>query len=292
MKCRFVDAEKARWPVVRMCRMLQFSPKTYYAWSKRGKSARELADEQLLVHIRAAFEASRRTYASPRVHAALKAGGVEVGLNRVARLMRENGLCVRPRRGYRHTTTVRDPAHAVAPNTLDRDFTASAPNEKWVTDVTFVPTDEGWLYLATMLDLYNREIVGWAMDDTNDQLLTKRALDMALEGHAPPGGLLHHSDRGSTYTAGDYRDALAENGIEASMSGKGDCWDNSVAESFFATLKKELVHRTRYATRREAKAAIFEYIEVFYNRLLSHSTLGYKAPVQLRLESATLINCP
>lgn len=182
--------QKARWSVVRMCKMLKFSPKTYYAWRKRDKSTRELADEQLLVQIRAAFEASRGTYGSPRVHAALAAAGVGAGLNRVARLMRENRLCVRPRRGFRCTTTVRDPAHAVAPNTLDRDFHATAPNEKWVTDVTFVPTDEGWLYLATMLDLYNREIVGWAMGETNDQLLTKQALDMALQTHKPPEGLL------------------------------------------------------------------------------------------------------
>lgn len=290
MKCQFVDAEKARWSVVRMCKMLQFSPQTYYAWTKRGKSTKELSDEQLLVQIRAAFKASRGAYGSPRVHAALKAEGVCVGRNRVARLMRENGLRVLLRRGFRCTTTVRDPSHEVAPNSLDRDFTASAPNEKWVTDVTFIPTDEGWLYLATMLDLYNREIVGWAMDDTNDQLLTKRALDMALQSHRPPKGLLHHSDRGSTYTAIDYRDALADNGIEASMSRKGNCWDNSVAESFFATLKKELVYRTRYATRRQAAAAIFEYIEVFYNRIRLHSTLGYRTPAQVRRESTNLVN--
>ena len=158
MKCEFVDAEKANWSVVRMCKMLKFSPKTYYAFRKRGKCARQLDDERLLVQIKAAFHVSRETYGSPRVHAALKASGLNVGLNRVARLMKENGLCVRPRRGFRCTTTVRDPAHAVAPNTLDRDFVASAPNEKWVTDVTFIPTDEGWLYLATMLDLYNREM--------------------------------------------------------------------------------------------------------------------------------------
>ena len=289
MKCQFVDAEKANWSVLRICKMLQFSPKTYYAWRKREKSTRELADERLLIQIRAAFKASRETYGSPRVHAALKAAGVSVGLNRVTRLMRENGLCVRPRRGFRCTTTVRDPAHAVAPNTLDRDFEATAPNEKWVTDVTFIPTDEGWLYLASMLDLYNREIVGWAMDDTNDQLLTKRALDMALQTHEPPEGLLHHSDRGSTYTAGDYRDALAENGIEVSMSRKGDCWDNAVAESFFATLKKELVHRQHFKTRRQAAAAIFEYIEVFYNRIRLHSTLGYRTPIQARQDNTTLV---
>jgi len=287
MKCEFVDAEKAQWSVVRMCKMLKFSPKTYYAWRSRGVSAHKLADEKLMVHIKAAFEASRATYGSPRVHAALTAEGIKVGRKRVARLMRENGLVVQPRRGFRCTTTERDPAHEVAPNTLDRDFEANGPNEKWVTDVTSIRTGQGWLYLATMLDLFNREIVGWAMDSTNDQLLTKRALDMALQSHKPPKGLLHHSDRGSTYTAGDYRDALATNGIEASMSRKGNCWDNAVAESFFATLKKELVHRQRFNTHKQAKAAIFEYIEVFYNRVRLHSTLGYKTPVQLRTENTT-----
>lgn len=144
------------------------------------------------------------------------------------------------------TTTERDPAHEVAPNTLDRNFEATHPNEKWVTDVNFIPTNEGWLYLATMLDLFNREIVGWAMGESHDQLLAKRALDMALPSHKPPTGLLHHSDRGSTYNAGDYRDALAQSGIEVSMSRKCNCWDNSVTESFFATLKKELTHRQKY----------------------------------------------
>ena len=290
MKCQFVDAEKAKWSVLRMCKMLQFSPKTYYAWRKRLKSARQLSDEQLLVQIRAAFKASRATYGIPRVYAVLKAEGVCVGRKRVARLMRENELRVQPRRGYRCTTTVQDPSHEVASNTLDRDFTASAPNDKWVNDVSYIPTDEGWLYLATMLDQFNREIAGWAMDDTNDQPLTKRELDMARLTHKPPRGLLHHSDRGSTYTAGDYRYALADNGIEASISRKGDCWDNSVVESFFATLKKELIYRTRYTTPRQAAAAIFEYIEVFYNRIRLHPTLEYRSPAQIRRENTVMVN--
>ena len=287
MKCRFVDAEKASFPIQRLCKTIELSPATYYAWRNRAKSSRELADEQLLVLIRAAFEASRQTYGSPRVHAALVADGVVVGRNRVARLMRQSGLAVRPRRAFRCTTTRRDPAHAVAPNTLDRQFTVDEPNAVWVTDVTFVPTDEGWLYVATILDLYNREVVGWAAGDTNDQLLTAKALKLALSDHAPPAGLLHHSDRGSTYTAGDYRDLLAEHGIECSMSRKGDCWDNAPAESFFATLKKELVHRDRYATRAEARSAVFEYIEVFYNRIRLHSSLGHKSPKQFRRDNAS-----
>ena len=287
MKCRFVDAEKAAFPIRRLCKTIGLSPQTYYAWRSRAKSARRLADEQLLVLVRAAFETSRKTYGSPRVHAELVNSGIMVGVNRVARLMRENGLIVRPRRAFRCTTTQRDPAHAVAPNTLARQFDVDGQNKAWVTDVTFVPTGEGWLYLATVLDLGNREVVGWAASDTNDQLLTAKALRLALSDHAPPAGLLHHSDRGSTYTAGDYRDLLAANGIECSMSRKGDCWDNAVAESFFATLKKELVHRDRYATRREARSAAFEYIEVFYNRIRLHSTLGYKSPRQYRLDNAS-----
>ena len=173
-----------------------------------------------------------------------------------------------------------------ASDELDRDFHAEAPNEKWVGDVTYVPTGEGWLYLATMIDLYNREVVGWAMGEHNDQALTGRALAMAIEAQSPPPGLIAHSDRGSTYTAGDYRDSLREAGIVCSMSRRGDCWDNSVAESFFATLKKELVSRARYATRGEAASSIFEWIEVFYNRVRRHSVLGYLAPVEYRRNNA------
>ena len=176
----------------------------------------------------------------------------------------------------------RDPSHGVEPNELNRDFEASRINEKWVTDVTFVPTDEGWLYLASMIDLYNREVVGWAMSDSNDTQLTLNALDMALEFRNPPEGLIQHIDRGSNYTAKDYRKALGKRGIKVSMSRKGNCWDNAVAESFFATIKKELIHKLKFTTRREAAAAIFEYIEVFYNRVRKHSKLGYQSPVEFR----------
>lgn len=267
--------------------MMQFSPKTFYAWRRRGHSARKQADRELLERIGRIFADSRRTYGSPRVHAALVAEGIRVGKNRVARLMREHGLRVRPRRAFRCRTTRRNPAHAVAPNELARDFSASAPGQKWVTDVTYIPTGEGWLYAATILDLYNREVVGWAMGESNDQRLTRRALLMALDDHAPPAGLIHHSDRGSTYTAGDYRELLASRGIVCSMSGKGECWDNAVAESFFATLKTELVEGMNFPTRAAARAAIFEYIEVFYNRQRLHSTLGYRAPVEYRKLNAT-----
>lgn len=288
MKSRFVETEKANYPVTLICRMLKFSPKSYYAWRSREPSARQLETERLLVQIREAFERGRSTYGSPRVHAELQESGIKVGLNRVAALMRTMGLCVLPRRGFRVCTTERDPAHEVAPNVLARDFTANAPNQKWVGDVTFIETGEGWLYLATMIDLYNREIVGWAMSDRNDQSLTRQCLDMALDGCASTEELLHHTDRGSTYTAGDYRKALADQGVTCSMSRKGNCWDNSVAESCFATIKKDLIHRERFATRTEATSAIFEYVERFYNRIRRHSSLGYMTPVQFREYNTTV----
>ena len=287
MRCRFVEQEKANYPIELLCRMMRFSPKTFHARRTRAPSARTLADAELVEHIRRVFADSRETYGSPRVHAALVAEGVKVGRHRVARLMRREGLRVRPRRPFRCRTTVRNPAHAVAPNELAREFEAAEPGQKWVGDVSYVPTGEGWLYTATVLDLYNREVIGWAMSETNDQHLTAQALRMAILEQRPSPGLIFHSDRGSTYTAGAYRDLLAEHAIVCSMSAKGDCWDNAVAESFFATLKKELVDRCRFATRAEARAAIFEYIEMFYNRKRLHSTLGFASPVEFRKANAT-----
>jgi len=262
--------------------VLEVSTSGFYAWLKRTPSKRQIEDESLLKHIEVIFKASRHTYGSPRIHDALKDQGHHVSEKRVARLMQDNGLAVLPRRGWRCATTQADPSHGVVSNALDRDFSASAVNEKWVTDVTFIPTDEGWLYLASMIDLYNREVVGWSMSDSNDTDLTLKALDMALQSRNPPKGLLQHSDRGSNYTSKEYRLALSKQGIDVSMSRRGNCWDNAVAESFFATLKKELVHRTRFTTRREAAAAIFEYIEVFYNRIRKHSKLGYSSPAEFR----------
>ena len=267
---------------------MQVSRSGFYAWRRREPDARTNQDESLLVAIRSAFKTSRQTYGSPRVHAALHKQGHTVGVNRVSRLMRQNGLSVKPRRKVRCATTQADPNNSVMANELDRVFQASAPNEKWVTDVTFVPTQEGWLYLAPIIDLFNREVVGWAMGDQNDTELTLSALDMALTRHKPPQGLLHHSDRGSTYTAREYRKALNRNGIRCSMSRKANCWDNSVAESFFATIKKDLIYRHNFKTRREAAAAIFEYIEVFYNRVRLHSLLGYTSPAEFRQAAAVL----
>ena len=265
-----------------LCNALGVSTSGYYAWCKRQPCQRELDDVKLLEVIKELFKTHRQTYGSPRIHYALKDLGYEVGEKRVARLMRENGLSATPKRAWRCVTTRSNPNHVVAVNELDRDFTATEVNEKWVTDVTFVYTEEGWLYLAPMIDLYNREVVGWAMSDSNDTALTLNALNMALSEKNPPEGLVHHSDRGSNYTANDYREALSGRDIKISMSRKGNCWDNAVAESFFATIKKELIHRYHFKTRREAASAIFEYIEVFYNRVRKHSHLGYTSPVQFR----------
>ena len=282
MRFEFVSAQKAQYPVSELCNALEVSTSGYYAWCLREKSQRQVEDEAWLKLIESIFKASRETYGSPRIHATLKELGHKIGKKRVARIMQENSIVVRPESTWRCITTKADPRNAVAPNELDRDFIATAVNEKWVTDVTFVRTGEGWLYLASMIDLFNREVVGWAMGENNDTALTLSALDMALEFHNPPEGLIHHSDRGSNYTAKDYRKALSDRGIQCSMSRKGNCWDNAVAESFFATIKKELIHRNKYATRRQAVAAIFEYIEVFYNRVRKHSQLGYTSPAQFR----------
>jgi transposase InsO family protein len=285
MRFAFVDAEKAYYSVALLCRVMQVSRSGYYAWILRPPSQHELNDGALLERIRRVFETSRKTYGSPRVQRQLRQDGIIVGHNRVARLMRENGLVVKPRKGYRNTTQ-RNEEHPVAPNVLKRDFTATRPGQKWVSDVTAVSTGEGWLYVAPMIDLFNREVIGLALGANNDQQLTLKALEAAIATHGAPEGLIHHSDRGSTYTATDYRDSLKKHGIICSMSRKGDCWDNGVAENFFATLKKELVHRRQFRTRKEAALAIFEYVEVFYNRIRLHSSNGYCSPVDYRTNNA------
>jgi transposase InsO family protein len=211
------------------------------------------------------------------MHEALRELGVGCGKRRTGRLMRENGLVPRQRRKFRATTNSRH-ALPVAPNLLNRDFTATKPNTKWATDVTYVPTREGWLYLAVVVDIYSRYVVGWAMGGRITRELVMNAMKMAIQARNPGRGLLHHSDRGVQYASGDYQDMLAEHGVTCSMSRKGDCWDNAVAESFFHTLKVELVHHRDYLTRKEAMADIFEYLEVFYNRKRLHSALGYKSP--------------
>jgi len=275
----FIQTEKATYPVRVLCRTLLVSASGFYAWCRRGLSLRAQQDAALKVEIRAAHAASGKRYGSPRIQADLKADDQHVGRKRVARLMREEGLEGQRKRRFRVTTDSRH-SHPVAANQLDRNFTASAPNKIWVTDITYIWTREGWLYLAAILDLFSRRVVGWSMDSHIDRTLALDALGMALKTRSPEPGLLHHSDRGVQYASGDYQNQLRDRGITCSMSRKGDCWDNAVAESFFSTLKAELVHRTDYVSRSQAKASVFEYIEVFYNGRRRHSALGYVSPVE------------
>ncbi len=285
MRFRFIEAEKATYPVSVMCRVLQVSRGGYYAWRTRPQSSRARTDRKLLIEIQAAHKASRRAYGSPRVYRELREGGHNAGRHRIARLMRESGLRGQRRRRFRITTQSKH-THAVAPNHLQRQFCVAAPDQAWVSDITYVWTSQGWLYLCVILDLYSRRVVGWAMDRRMDQALTLRALNMALCARTPKPGLIHHSDRGSQYAAQQYRRQLAAHGIVCSMSAKGDCWDNAVAESFFATLKVELVHERVFATRGQARREIFDYIEAFYNRARRHSYLGYRSPADYERDNA------
>jgi putative transposase len=273
----FVDAEKAHYPVLMLCAVLRVSRSGYYAWAKRSESARAKADAQLSVQIRAVHHKSRGSYGSPRVHAELRARGMHVGKKRVERLMRAQRLAARRRRRFRRTTDSRHNG-PIAPNVIERQFDAQAPNQVWVTDVTYIPTGEGWLYLAVILDLFSRRVVGWAASATNDRALALTALAFALGTRRPAPGLVHHSDRGSPYASDDYRLVLGVHGLIPSMSRAGDCWDNAVAESFFATLKVELVHDAAWTTRATARIELFEYLEVFYNARRRHSALGYLSP--------------
>jgi putative transposase len=278
VKFGFIQTERATYPVRALCRNLVVSASGFYAWCRRGLSARAQKDAGLKVEIRAAHAASGKRYGSPRVHADLMADGAHIGRKRVARLMREEGLAGQRKRRFRVTTDSRH-SYPVAPNLLARNFTAAAPDKVWVTDITYIWTREGWLYLAVILDLYSRRVVGWALDSYIDRTLAIDALSMALSTRCPEPGLIHHSDRGVQYASGDYQKQLTARAITCSMSRKGNCWDNAVAESFFSTLKAELVYRTDYVSRSQARASIFEYIEVFYNGRRRHSANGYVSPV-------------
>jgi putative transposase len=280
VKFAFIRTEKAQFPVAAMCRILGVSRQGYYAFAKRPMSDRARADASLREQVRGVHEASKARYGSPRVYYELRARGVRVGKRRVERIMRSMGLIATRGRRTR-VTTAANPKHSVEPNVLARDFSAERPDERWVTDISYVWTDEGWAYLAVILDLFSRSVVGWALDTTLTTTLPLVALDMAVRRRRPGKGLLHHSDRGCQYTSRDYRDALMALGVTVSMSRRGNCWDNAVAESFFATLKAELVYRRRWATRLELRQEVFEYIEVFYNRRRLHSSLGYKTPAQV-----------
>jgi putative transposase len=282
MKFAFIAEDEVAFPIAVLCRVLEVSPSGYYAWARRPASARADRDDELGARVRAAHAASKGRYGSPRVHAELRANGEKVGRKRVARLMKEANLAGRKRRKFRSTT---DSNHAfpIAPNILERDFTTTAPNEAWVTDITSIWTSEGWLYLAAILDLFSRRVVGWATSANVDRHLALAALAMALRDRRPRDGLVHHSDRGSTYARGDYRSALDAHGLECSMSRKGDCWDNAVAESFFASLKREVEEIDRVESRSQGHALIAEYIERFYNLQRRHSTIAYRSPIEFEL---------
>ena len=277
MRFAFIAVEKASFPVRVLCRVLEVSRAGFYAWQARGPSAHAQADKRLGLEIAAIHAESRQRYGSPRVHAELRDRGHGTSRKRVARLMRHRGLAGRRRRRFRATTDSRH-AFPVAPNVLARQFAQKAPDRAWVTDITYIPTGEGWLYLAVILDLCSRFVVGWAMSERITRELTLDALDMALVRRRPLHGLVHHSDRGSQYASGDYQNVLVAEGIVCSMSRRGNCWDNAVAESFFATVKVELVYDATWQTRADARAALFEYIEIFYNGQRRHSSLGYLSP--------------
>jgi putative transposase len=285
MKFAFISAEKA-FPVATMCRLFGVTRQGYYAYVKR-QAATGRAEVELQSQVKQAYAEGRGAYGSPRVVAALRKKGLPVSKRRVERTMRALGLQGRKRKRSRVTTKA-NPAHPVAANLLDRDFKADRPNQRWVTDISYVWTDEGWCYLAVILDLFSRAVVGWALDTTLTTMLPLRALDMAVRRRIPGSSLLHHSDRGCQYTSQEYRRALDDLGIEVSMSRKGNCWDNAVAESFFSTIKLELVYDRRWATRLELRTAVFEYIEVFYNRQRLHSTLGYKSPLEFETDHAAI----
>ncbi len=276
MRFQFIAEHAPEYPVRRLCRLLGVSPSGYYAWQQRPVSPREKANQALLRRIEASFEASHGTYGSPRVYHDVKATS-PCSVNRVARLMRLRGLRAKTTRRFR-STTKRAVGRPVAPNRLQRDFTAHAPNEKWLADITYIPTQEGWLYLATVLDVYSRYIVGWAMSDQITSDLTQSALQMALDKRQPPVGLLHHSDQGRQYTDQTYQAVLSAHGIQVSMNGVGTWYDNAPMESFFATLKREWVYPAHYQTRNEARSSLFYYLEAFYNRHRRHSSLGYLRP--------------
>ena len=281
MKFAFIHVEKAVFSISALCRVLGVSRQGYYEYVKRKPSSRWARDAELQERVRGAFHESGKRYGSPRIHQQLRRDGQQVSKRRVERAMRSQGLSARKPRRFRVNTTQRDPSHPVVANVLNREFTASRPDERWVTDITYIWTREGWCYFAAILDLYSRKVVGWALAASLSTKLPMAALQMAIQRRRPEVGLMHHSDRGCQYTSFDYRSALARHGITVSMSRTGNCWDNAVAESFFATFKNELVHRGEWSSRLQLRSAAFEYIESFYNRRRLHSSLNYCTPSEV-----------
>lgn len=279
MKFIFIREHAEEFPIRTMCRVLGVSRSGYYDWLKRPESQRSRDDRRLKVRIRTIYQQNRCRYGSPRVHRTLRRRGTVCGRNRVARLMREDGLRARSRRKFKATTDSRH-RHPVAPNLLNRQFDVLEPDTVWLGDITYIPTDEGWLYLAVLMDLASRRIVGWSMSERIKGELTLQAFNSAVQRRRPKPGLLHHTDQGSQYACGDYQDALEAQGMRVSMSRRGNCWDNAPMESFFRTLKVELIFGHRFETRSSAREAIFEYLEVYYNQQRMHSSLGYLSPAE------------
>jgi putative transposase len=275
-----IHAEKANHRVTLLCRVLNVSRQGYYAWVRRKPSRRQKQDLVLNRSIQKAFDESRGRYGSPRVYLELRDEGTVTSRKRVARLMRQHGLVARPRRRRFVRTTDSNHNYGVAPNRVARDFRPKEPNQLWATDITYIRTKSGWFYLAVVLDLFSRRVVGWSMQSYMDRRLVLAALGMAIKTRKPGPGLMHHSDRGIQYACDDYQRMLTDAEMVPSMSRKANCWDNAVVESFFSTLKQELVYRRDFATHDEARAALFEYIEGFYNRTRRHSTLGYLSPME------------
>lgn len=284
MKYAFIAEHATQYSVARLCEVLKVGRSGYYAWRSRPESARAQANRELCQHIHSAFLLHRQVYGSPRMYHALLEEGWGCGRHRVARLMRQEHLVAKQARKRRPRTTCQAAGARVAPNLLNRDFTAQGPNQKWVADITYIPTQEGWLYLASILDVYSRRVVGWAMDVNMETDLVERAWQMAVQQRHPEPGLLSHTDRGSQYTSDSYWQALEGAHCQVSMSRTGNCWDNAVMESFHASLKGECADHS-FATRQEARSAVFEYIEVWYNRQRIHSSLGYLSPLEFEQSS-------
>lgn len=283
MKFAFIAKHRGIWPVGWICGVLGVSRGGFYAWLTRPRSARSRSDEALSAKVRASFLASDRTYGARRVLRDMIAEDVRCGLHRIERLMRQHGLRARPRRRRLPPDRGERQAGAVAPNLLDRSFEADAPNRKWIADFTYIRTTEGWLYVAAVIDLYSRRVVGWSMSATMTAQFVADALVMAIWRRGRPDALLHHSDRGSQYTSEQFQRLMADHGVTCSMSRAGNCWDNAAMESFFSSLKTERVSRKTYRTRNEARADVFDYIERFYNPKRRHSTIGYVSPMEFEM---------
>ena len=277
-----MDAHRTEFPSAAMCRVLKMSSSGYYAWRGRKPSERQQRRADLTDKICAIHVESKGRYGSPQIHRNLLKQGVKCNVKTVAKCMKSAGICAKTTKKFRICTTDSNHSLPIAENVLERDFTATKPNEKYVGDITYVKTDEGWLFLAIVIDLFSRMVVGWSMSKNMKASLVTDACQMAIDIWQPPPGCIMHSDRGSQYASREHRDLLDKHGFVCSMSRKGNCWDNAVAESFFATLKKEQVHHEHYATYEQARSSLFQYIEIYYNRWRTHSAIDYQVPVELQ----------